>query len=194
MKIPDSPKDLIISECRFSDIRHIFEEFHYKKAHMGGGISWCLSASYDGQILAGMVIGKARHDKKYSAVLKTVELRRMACVDDLPCNSESWFLGKSLKWLRDNTDIERVISYSDKSVGHKGTIYKASNFTLIGETAPSKHIFWNGRRYHPRSMTVDRPYSYKMREGVKTGETKIEIGEPKLIFEYMIRRKKYKRA
>ena len=26
-----------IRTCRFSDIRHIFEEYHYKKGAMGGG-------------------------------------------------------------------------------------------------------------------------------------------------------------
>ena len=186
--IPTSPLQLKIVECKFKDIRHIFEEFHYKKAHMGGGISWCLGAEYLGVLLAGCVIGKARHDKKYSATFKTVELRRMACIDALPKNTESWMLSKVMWWLKKNTDIQRVISYSDKSVGHKGTIYKAANFVLIGETAPSKHIFWKGRRYHPRSMTIDRPYSYAMREGLKTGETKIETGEPKLIFEYLLRR------
>ena len=108
---------------------------------MGGGISWCLGAYYKDNVLAGVVIGKARHDKKYSKELKCVEIRRMACVDELPKNSESWLLGKTLWWLKKNTDIKRVISYSDKSVGHKGTIYKASNFKLIGETSPSKHVF-----------------------------------------------------
>lgn len=188
--IPTSPLQLKIVQCQFSDIRHIFEKYHYKSGNMGGGISWCLGAEYKGKLLAGMVIGKARHDKKYSAQIKTVELRRMACIDELPKNTESWMLSKCIWWLKKNTDIERVISYSDKSVGHKGTIYKAANFTLIGETAPSKHIFWKGKRYHPRSMTIDRPYSYEMRKGLETGETIIEIGEPKLIFEYVIRRPK----
>lgn len=81
---------------------------------------------------------------------------------------------------------KRVISYSDLSVGHKGTIYKAANFKLIGKTAPSKHVFWNGKRYHPRSLTIDRPYSYKMRAGLETGETQIIIGKPKLIYEYLL--------
>ncbi len=184
--IPKSPKEMSIKECKFSDIRNIFEMFHYKKSHMGGGISWCLAVTYKGFIVAGLVIGKPRHEKKYSEKGKCVEIRRMACLDDLPFNSESWILSQTLKWLRKNTDIKRVISYSDLSVGHIGTIYKAANFKLIGKTAPSKHVFWNGKRYHPRSLTIDRPYSYKMREGLKTGETKVITGEPKLIFEYLL--------
>ncbi len=187
--IPTSPLQLTIVECKFCDIRHIFEEFHYKKAHMGGGISWCLGALYRNKFLAGIVIGKPRHDKKYSKSLKCVELRRMACIDALPKNTESWLLAKVIWWLKKNTDIQRVISYSDKSVGHVGTIYKAANFKLIGETAKSKHVFWKGQRYHPRSLTIDRPYSYEMRKGLLDRTTTIIEGEPKLIFEYIIKRR-----
>ena len=41
--IPTSPLQLTIKECRFRDIRHIFEQFHYKGGHMGGGITHFLS-------------------------------------------------------------------------------------------------------------------------------------------------------
>jgi len=153
---------------------------------MGGGISFCLKAIYNDNVLAGVVVGNPRHRNKYGD--KCVEIRRMACVDELPKNSESWLLSKTLWYIKKNTDTTRVISYSDQSVGHKGTIYKAANFKLIGETSPSKHVMWQGRLYHPRSLTIDRPYSYKMRKGLLTGETKIITGETKLIFEYIIKR------
>ena len=162
---------------------------------MGGGISHCLSLiDSSSRVVGGIVIGKPRHEKKYSedGQTKVVELRRMALLEYCPKNTESYFLAQTHKWLRDNTDIERVISYSDKSVGHQGTIYKAANYHLIGETAPSKHVWWNGKRYHPRSLTIDRPYSYQMRKDVAEGKASIETGEPKLIFEYRIIRKMYK--
>lgn len=180
-----------VYECKFKDIRHIFEQYHYKSGHMGGGISHCLALVKDDIIVGGVVIGKPRHEKKYSknGQVKVVELRRMACLDECPKNIESYFLGKTHWWLKKNTDIERVISYADQSVGHVGTIYKASGYKLIGETAKSKHVFWDGVRYHPRSLTIDRPYSYRLRKAVETGEAVVEIGEPKLIYEYIIKRK-----
>src|SRR5262249_32705607 len=70
----------------------------------------------------------------------------------------------------------------------KGTIYKASNFKLKGHTTPTMHVFWNGTRYHPRSLSIDRPYSYKLREAVKTGEATIEKGLPKSCWFYDIKR------
>lgn len=186
LRYPRSPKEMEIRECRFRDIRHIFEEFHYKGGHMGGGISTCLMATYEGAVMGGCVIGKPRHGNRYRNML---EIRRMAFLDDAPKFSESWLLGKTIRFLKQNTDCEGVLSYSDQSVGHRGTIYRAANFREVGKTSPSRHVFWNGVRYHPRSLTIDRPYSYRLREAVKNGEATVETGEPKLIFVYKISRK-----
>ena len=76
------------------------------------------------------------------------------------------------------------------TVGHQGTIYKASNFKEIGETTPTKYVEWNGKTYHPRSITIDRDYSYKLREALKTGEALLKTGLPKRIWLYPITRKK----
>jgi macrodomain Ter protein organizer (MatP/YcbG family) len=65
---------------------------------------------------------------------------------------------------------------------------EASNFKMIGETAPSKHIFWNGKRYHPRSLSIDRDYSVKLNQAIRNGQATIEEGLPKLIYEYEIKR------
>ena len=110
----------------------------------------------------------------------------MACLDESPCNSESYFLGQIIKWISCNTNYDNVLSYSDLTVGHVGTIYKASNFKLVGETTPTKYVEWNGKTYHPRSLTIDRDYSYKMREAVKTGKAFIHTGLPKKIWMYKI--------
>ena len=184
--IPTSPLCFRVVRCKFSDIRDIFETYHYKGGHMGGGISFCLALIQDDschEIVGGVVIGKPRHQNKYP---DSVEIRRMACLDECPKNTESYFLSKVIWYIKKNTNIKRIISYSDQSVGHIGTIYKAANFKLVGKTAPSKHVFWNGVRYHPRSLTIERPYSHKMREAIKSGEAIIETGKPKLIFEYLI--------
>ncbi len=184
---PTSSHKYRVVECKFRDIRHIFEEFHYKGGHMGGGISFCLAlVDTNGIIVGGSVIGKPRHEKKYEG---SVEIRRMACLDECPKNTESYFLSKIIWYVRKNTEFKSVISYSDMSVGHKGTIYKAANFKMIGKTSASKHVFWKGIRYHPRSLTIERPYSYELRKAIKTGEATIETGEPKNIFIYILSKK-----
>lgn len=130
-------------------------------------------------------MGLPRHSKKYPGYL---EIRRMACLDDAPKNSESYFLGKVIWWIKKNKLAGGVLSYADMSVGHLGTIYKAANFKCIGETSPSKHVFWNGKRYHPRSLTIERPYSHELRKAVKEGTAIIETGKPKNIFIYEVKR------
>ena len=99
------------------------------------------------------------------------------------------FLGRIIKWITNETDYNFVLSYSDMTQGHKGTIYKASNFREIGKTAATKYVDWKGTIYHPRSLSIDRDYSYRMREAVITGEAVIKVGLPKIIWLYDIKRK-----
>jgi len=176
-----------IKTCRYNDIREIFENFHYKKGHMGGGISVCFAMFIDENLVGGSVLGKPRHEKKYK---NCIDIRRMACLDNSPVNSESWFLGQIIQWITCNTNYENVLSYSDMTVGHNGTIYKASNFKEIGLTTPTKYVEWNGKTYHPRSISIDRDYSYKLREAIKTGEAVVKTGLPKRVWLYPIIRKK----
>lgn len=152
---------------------------------MGGGISVCFALVYNEDIIGGAVLGKPRHEKKYK---NCIDIRRLACIDETLKNTESYFLSKIIWWVKKNTNYENVISYADATVGHSGGIYKAANFLLIGETARSKHVFWNGKRYHPRSLTIERPYSYRLREAIKTGEATQEEGLPKTVWIYKIKR------
>lgn len=117
----------------------------------------------------------------------------MACLDNSPPNSESYFLGQVIKWIKSKTEYAYVLSYSDKTVGHQGIIYKATNFVQIGETSPTKYVEWEGKIYHPRSLTIDRDYSYRMRKDVEIGKAIIKTGLPKKIWLYKIRRKHYKK-
>ena len=173
--------------CNFSNISHIFKEFHYKKDSMGGGISFCFAMFIKNELVGGSVLGKPRHLTKYQ---KCIDIRRMACLDKSPFNSESFFLGKIIKWITCNTNYDYVLSYSDLTVGHIGTIYKASNFKEIGKTAPTKFIEWNIKTYHPRSLNTDRPYSYKLRQAIKDKKAFIHTGLPKTIWLYTINKKK----
>lgn len=185
-----SPLHYLVTPCKFKDIRGIFESYHYKGSHIGGGISVCLALYCGVVIIGGAVVGKPRHEKKYGE--KVLEIRRMALLDIAPKNSESFFLSRIIRHIRINQMADTVLSYADQSVGHTGTIYRAANFHLAGYTSPSLHVFWNGTRYHPRSLTIDRPYSYRLREAVRNGKAAVERGEPKAIYIYEItnRRKK----
>ena len=172
-----------IKLCKFKDIRHIFHEFHYKKSAMGGGISACFAMFINDELVGGSVMGKPRHEKKYKGC---IDIRRMACLDKAPQNSESWFLSQIIRWCATHTEYNYVLSYSDETVGHTGTIYKAANFKNVGKTSATKYVEYGDKIYHPRSLSIDRPYSYKLREAVKTGEALVKTGLPKTIWIYEI--------
>lgn len=82
--------------------------------------------------------------------IKVAELSRMAMVDDWPTNSETVFLSRILKIVK-SQGFDAVISYADSSVGHEGTIYRASNWTYAGKTPPVRRLFIDGVEIHPRT-------------------------------------------
>ena len=90
---------------------------------------------------------------------KCWELRRLCCIDDTPTNTESYFIGKTLRWLKQNTDIEVIVSYADLEQGHEGVIYKASNFYYLGQSGGGQVLMVDGKKYHARSLNQkEKPY------------------------------------
>lgn len=80
------------------------------------------------------------------------ELHRLHILDVTPKNTESWFISRCLKLLKqDKPQIKAVISFSDLTAGHSGVIYQATNAYRIGKTGKATfYIDENGRLRHPR--------------------------------------------
>ena len=99
-----------------------------------------------------------------SAVL---ELNRLWVADELPRNTESWFVSRALRELPSRI----IVSYADPRFGHYGYIYRALNFNYAGWTDmdrktprydyipldPSKHTreaFRSGVAYRVRRVAT----------------------------------------
>lgn len=80
------------------------------------------------------------------------ELHRLHILDCTPKNTESWFISRCLKLLKqDKPEIWAVLSFSDLTTGHTGVIYRASNAYSIGTTEKKRfYIDTTGRLRHPR--------------------------------------------
>ena len=179
------------------------EKHHY--SHYAGGIQHkqCFALySPDGMFGLPRMIGAAIYGqpampdtaKKYhpDEPLRCWEMRRLCCIDDTPTNTESFFIGQTIKWIRQNTDVQVIISYSDLNQGHEGTIYKATNFVHLGETSPSKVLMVDGREYHPRSMNnKHRPYGRELKRRYDNKDENIFYidKKPKNIFAYYLNKK-----
>lgn len=161
------------------DIRDFIETNHYSKSINGCISDYCF-ALYDGNDMIGaMFYGRmamAGQWKRFGEKSEDViELRRLCCIDDTPRNTESYFIGHTLRWLKKNTNLKVVVSYADKEHGHVGTIYKASNFTLEGFRKGAKVILWDGRQYHDKTIRtkyngVLKPFAARVKAALESGE------------------------
>lgn len=68
--------------------------------------------------------------------INVYELNRLWIQDNTPKNSESYFISNTMKLL----NREVILSFSDPSHGHNGTIYQACNFLYLGITKKNKDL------------------------------------------------------
>ena len=122
---------------------------------------------------------------------KVLELNRLCCIDDTPKNTESFFIGKTLRWLKRNTDYKVIVSFADTAQGHEGIIYKATNFIHKGMTTGAKALMVDGERYHQRMLTKKCPKGDEIRKRIKDKDENIwtEQLPPKHIYVKSLDRK-----
>jgi len=78
------------------------------------------------------------------------ELNRLCTNDNLDKNANSFFISQSFKLLPKPMVI---VSYADKSVGHNGYIYQATNFMFTGESHTQKDWKLKGKEHiHSRTL------------------------------------------
>ena len=123
---------------------------------------------------------------------KVLELRRLCLIDETPKNAESFFVSRSIKWLKGNTDWEFILSYADMEQGHSGVIYRASNFEYIGVTGAGKTLEVDGKKFHIRTLSMlDRPYGVEINRRYKEKDPNVKVLEtlPKNIYTYKLKKK-----
>lgn len=193
-----SLKDYKVTLVDRKEISNFIETHHYS-----GSINGCISdfcfALYDPneQIKGAMFYGRMAMRNQYKKFSETekdvIELRRLCCVDDTPKNAESYFIGKSLRLLKKVWGGKIIVTYADKEHNHCGTIYKASNFTLVGEIPGAKVIKWGDRTFHDKSIRTKykgqlKPFARKLKEALENGEAVYHKTKGKFTFIYRIRK------
>jgi hypothetical protein len=171
-------RDFQVFPCSRSEIQHFIETHHYSKSINGCISDFCFKLVNDGKIIGAMFFGRlamANAWKKYaSRECDVTELRRLCCIDDTPKNTESFFIGSALRWLRKNTQIKIVVTYADSEYGHTGIIYKASNFKYAGFVKGARVILHEGKKYHDKAIRTKykgdlKPFAKRLFEALKTG-------------------------
>jgi len=124
-----------------------------------------------------------------------IELRRFCLDDSREKNTASYFLSRTLLWLKSNEfRFTHVVTYADPNVGHRGTIYKATNFIYDGLENNNPRIIVDnqGNKYHTRVYYQKKDGVYdnvalRLQSMVDKGEARIIQQERKLRFIYKLR-------
>jgi hypothetical protein len=192
-------KNFKVSLCSIQEIRGFVETWHYSKNVNGLISDYCFKLEDEsGQLIGGMIYGRiamAGVWKKYvDDESKLIELRRLCCIDKTPKNTESYFIGQTLKYLSKHTTIESVISYADQSHNHSGIIYQASNFMHLGITSKGKVIIFGDRVYHDKAIRTKykgnlKPFAQRLKDALDTGVAYYSESKPKHIYMYYLNKK-----
>lgn len=190
MKVRNFKFDL----CERKEIVSFIEHWHYSKNVNGLTTDYCFKLLNEkGELIGAMIYGKiamANVWKKYAQKeTDLIELKRLCCIDETPKNTESYFIGCTLRWLKKNTKIKTVISYADTTYNHAGIIYKASNFIHSGMTAPGIVIMYNGKRYHDKAIRTmyngkPKPFAVEIKSALKNGKAEYVKTKGKHIYLY----------
>lgn len=190
-------RDFKVLLCDRKEIVGFVEHWHYSKNVNGLTTDYCFKLlDADGKMIGAMIYGKiamANVWKKYAEKeTNLIELKRLCCIDNTPKNTESFFIGYTLRWLKKNTDIKTVISYADMTYSHEGIIYKASNFVHNGMTAKGKVIMYNGKRYHDKTIRTKykgelKPFAVEIKKALENGGAEYVDTLGKHIYLYQLR-------
>tara|TARA_R110002167_G_scaffold342679_1_gene551518 strand:- start:32 stop:628 length:597 start_codon:yes stop_codon:yes gene_type:complete len=192
-----SVKKYLVKTCDRKEVKNFIETWHYSKNINGLKSNYCFKLMDKDTMIGAMIYGQiamANVWKKYvNSEDQLIELRRLCCIDDTPKNTESYFIGYTLRWLQKNTEIKKVISYADETYNHQGTIYKASNFKHIGMTNKGKVIVYNNKLYHDKTIRTKykgklKPYCKKIKDALDVGTAFYKDTLGKHIYTYNLRK------
>lgn len=186
-----------VKKVERKDIQLFIEKWHYSKSINGCISDYCYGLYDNENILKGaMFFGRmamANQWRRFSDTPENViELRRLCCIDDTPRNAESFFISRALKLLK--TDWKKgglVVSYSDLEYDHIGTIYKASNFKMVGKIPGAKVILYNEKLYHDKTIRtkykgVLKPFAKKIKDALLSGEAIYKTTKGKMTYLYQL--------
>ncbi len=128
-------RSVVIRDIDPKEARVFLTQYHYSGSLGRGGVKY---GAYCGDKLIAVVVSSpvVRKEVATRLGLKTNQVAEISrfCIHPQyhKRNFASWFLGKVVRMI--NTRC--IVSFSDTTFGHSGTIYKAANFTHDGIVKP----------------------------------------------------------
>ena len=155
----------------------IVVEKHY--LHRKCPCSIAFGLFYDEEVVGVIVFGKPASYTLCNGICgkdeskNVIEFSRLWVSDDMPKNTESWFISRAIKQCK----FDIIVSFADTEQGHIGYIYQATNWLYCGESKKQKYF---------RLKTMDNDNGgtkYRRRARMPKGKIIEEYGE-KFVEEY----------
>lgn len=196
-------KSFKVIPSTIQNVKEFVENWHYSKNVNGLRSRNIFELRNKDDLTIGCIVygglGMANNWKKYVDEEKyVIELKRLCCIDKTPKNTESYFIGRSIRWLKKNTDYKVIVSYADPFHGHEGIVYKASNFEHVGFTAKGRVIQYGEKTYHDKTIRTYytnangekklKPYAQRIRDALKSGEAEYIDVPGKNIYIYRLQK------
>lgn len=125
--------DWVVNEISTRDAVDYVVLHHY--LHRRPPVSYSFGLFVNGVVKGVITYGvpASRHLQKSACMTnpdKVIELNRLFASDELPRNTESWFISQTLKKLPPLI----VVSYADTKQNHVGYVYRAAGWNYNGYT------------------------------------------------------------
>lgn len=161
----------VVAPCQPTIAAAVVVESHY--LHRKPPISHAFGLHADGRLVGVVTFGTpASRQLQVSACRSNphavLELNRLWVHDDMPRNSESWFVSRALRMLPPAI----VVSYADTAQGHIGYIYRALSFRYAGWT--------DMERKTPRYDYIPHDPTQHTREAFRSGWSHKVLRKPKV--------------
>lgn len=151
--------DLVVEKAKYIDVKEFVSKHHYSgklPSNTSVAYKFLLNDICCAVITFGHPIGRNVNSWLNVASGSLYELTRVASLDTLQKNSESYCIAQAVRRLQmDAPNVKYLISYADTNQGHVGYIYQASNWKYIGlqrQRMVSERWFIDGIEIHSRTL------------------------------------------
>jgi hypothetical protein len=141
-------------QLKFRPISHITAMIAYRSWHYLGDTDFLSQVDF-GCYWNGLLNGAISYGSPNATDLKGywdrhtqngwLEIKRLVMSPLCPRNSESRFIGYTIKQILKMMKINGIVTYADSDQGHTGIIYRASGFKYIGLTKKKMDFMVDGK-------------------------------------------------
>jgi hypothetical protein len=138
----------------------LFKRNEFSPLNIGGLLGVCIFTGLPVPEIAKGAFGLERNEQQ-----GLFELSRLCIYPDIQSeehNITSWFVSRTIRQLRKDTEVKAIISYADSDF-HSGTIYRACNFKYCGLTDSKKDFYYADGTKHSRGKIKGAAGEWKER-------------------------------